>query len=1612
MKKTFLFTFFYACIVLNTSDVFATDNAAIIAFNPPTGAVQRGQQMQATVTIKNTGSTTRSFWVGLSFAGQNASLESWPVGWYDVYPIETSVLNPQQSQTVLFSFILPAWLPMGDFRADTAVWEGFDAENYLMQEPSYDSVRNVTSLSLLNEPSESDLSNSVTFFPIDLYATNTQFSFEDLHSWDWNYTRTQLFPGIVTVIQRIEPLTNGNLRFKVIEKLAQNTEATQIYGDDSGTSGMKSEIILILPENSSIENPRVSINGISVCADWLDETFKTAFRLESIYTGVLPDVKNVSATIKWIVKKLGKAFIEAGLEGVTDQILTGSPPELLGNNNVYILIFDAGEWCTNTAAFNNLEFSFDVKYSNTNYKPIVIIPDIRYEVHNIKEYGIIYGAGSFSPMTWVTGDLAQPVKEYRRQFNIYPASTITLTATSGSHGSINPSGAILVESGDDKTFYATPDPDYVVDKWHRNGLPIQGSDGLGFWELSNIQANITVLVTFKVDTSSSGDLIVDRPAQNPYKTGDNSVMCNGTSPSNTNIVCWENALTGDSDCTENNTGATWSDRVYLDEGSNLITFTAYDASDNPIGSASITVIRSNNNREEIVNTSRNCGIASGQPKDTLTGDVFIGYDETYGYLNERGLIKFDLPSLPLGYTFNSATFSAKTTTLSSENTGGNQLGITLALILENWDESSATWNDQLSPDPYDQVTVNVSKSTNTYSYWNITEIAKKWYNGSSNYGLMMFSQSENCGYDFQRYFQCDKFSLKINYTIETTLPQITITSPTNNPSYTTGSSSILLSGTASDNYQVNRVEYLNQTTGATGTATLNTPSWSCSVPLTAGLNTISVIAFDMSENSDNDTISVLYLTSPTNVSATNDRTDCVFIQWDSVTGAGYYRVYRSESVSGTKTPISEWIDGLSFVDSTATIDVMYYYWVTAAADNLGTGESQFSGSVTGKKIAPPPPPKPASISYPSSSSTGQYIISWFSSDGATSYQLQVSDDGGNTWSEDIYSAQETSYPDNVVKGNYRYRVKATNSGGSSDWTTGTGDCVVYIPPPDTIPDQFTFTDLPDVELNTIYTSNQITVSGFNAETTISTTGGDYSVNEGPYTNLQGKVNNGNTVTVRQTSSGSYSTPTNVTLTIGGESDTFTVTTKNEPHDTIPPEPDPMTWATEPYTNEKSSITMIATTATDSSGVEYYFDETSGNPGGSDSDWQDSPIYTDDGLQAGTTYTYQVKARDKSTNHIETDYSILKSATPQEQLSNLCKFGSFDGLKNVKLTLNDGDNDITFSLTGGGHGEINCDDLYFSTITLFDTNDKSVLTISTKGNVGASVGNIICQGPLKGISAKYIDIDGIIEIGPSTNPKASVTIAFDETFDLKINSKMPIKSLSAKEWFMGSLNAPSVGKITIKVGRAINDDDIFIGDLGIDVNVDGNIGTVKVDGELSGEWLCNAIKSITANTLSGDLILKQKPDSKIKALGNLTVKSYIEDSQILTSGHIGTVKTGAMLNSTCFAGVANPSMDLPDAEPSSFNEVATIKSITIKGIKDEYDESIWGICSSNIAAANIMNAALCYPDNFNIGVPFGLSAGFIKSVKIKDEVGKQSFKNLDKPEDSKKFDDIDLEIRLY
>jgi hypothetical protein len=113
-------------------------------------------------------------------------------------------------------------------------------------------------------------------------------------------------------------------------------------------------------------------------------------------------------------------------------------------------------------------------------------------------------------------------------------------------------------------------------------------------------------------------------------------------------------------------------------------------------------------------------------------------------------------------------------------------------------------------------------------------------------------------------------------------------------------------------------------------------------------------------------------------------------------------------------------------------------------------------------------------------------------------------------------------------------------------------------------------------------------------------------------------------------------------------------------DPYAPKPNPMTWAQVPYASGGNEIYMLATTASDVCGVEYYFANLTITDGSHDSGWQDSNSYTDSGLSDGVTYTYQVKARSKNSNHNETIGSPESSATAARYICTKAIASDFDG----------------------------------------------------------------------------------------------------------------------------------------------------------------------------------------------------------------------------------------------------------------------------------------------------------------------------------------------------------------
>ena len=98
---------------------------------------------------------------------------------------------------------------------------------------------------------------------------------------------------------------------------------------------------------------------------------------------------------------------------------------------------------------------------------------------------------------------------------------------------------------------------------------------------------------------------------------------------------------------------------------------------------------------------------------------------------------------------------------------------------------------------------------------------------------------------------------------------------------------------------------------------------------------------------------------------------------------------------------------------------------------------------------------------------------------------------------------------------------------------------------DVTPNSFSFTNLTDQSLNTLVTSNSVTVSGFDGPLTVSVSGQgnpQLSVSGGSWAS-SGSVSSGQSIRIRLTSSNTYSTTTSAYLNLGMYLTSWSVTTK-------------------------------------------------------------------------------------------------------------------------------------------------------------------------------------------------------------------------------------------------------------------------------------------------------------------------------------------------------------------------------------------------------------------------------------------------------------------------------------
>ena len=275
---------------------------------------------------------------------------------------------------------------------------------------------------------------------------------------------------------------------------------------------------------------------------------------------------------------------------------------------------------------------------------------------------------------------------------------------------------------------------------------------------------------------------------------------------------------------------------------------------------------------------------------------------------------------------------------------------------------------------------------------------------------------------------------------------------------------------------------------------------------------------------------------------------------------------------------------------------------------------------------------PQNVTASAGTYTDKIRITWTGSSGATHYQVYRATSSGGTKSAISAWITAASYDDATATPGqtYYYWVKAaTSSSGAnaSDYSSYDTGWKTLSPPGSVSASKGTFLDKVRISWNGSSGASHYQVYR-------STSSG------GSKTPLCGWITGTTYDETSATPGTTYYYWVKAATSSSGDrsSDYSSYDTGWKGTDINPPNPNPLSWADDPDATSTTCIDMVATMATDPEGssVSYYFDETSGNSGGSDSGWQPSRAYTDCGLSPNTEYRYQVKARDNCGN--ETAYS--------------------------------------------------------------------------------------------------------------------------------------------------------------------------------------------------------------------------------------------------------------------------------------------------------------------------------------------------------------------------------------
>jgi len=165
------------------------------------------------------------------------------------------------------------------------------------------------------------------------------------------------------------------------------------------------------------------------------------------------------------------------------------------------------------------------------------------------------------------------------------------------------------------------------------------------------------------------------------------------------------------------------------------------------------------------------------------------------------------------------------------------------------------------------------------------------------------------------------------------------------------------------------------------------------------------------------------LSAPANIIATTNSLSSITVDWDTVSNATGYYIYRSESTNSAYTLLDSTAYTItSYTDISLSVSVAYYYKI-AAYNNGGIG-------IQSSHVSAATLPAPSNVT--ATADSGSIIVNWSAVSGVTGYYIYRNENDSDTAYTKVGTSTTTLYRDNNTSSDttYYYKIAAYSNVGA------------------------------------------------------------------------------------------------------------------------------------------------------------------------------------------------------------------------------------------------------------------------------------------------------------------------------------------------------------------------------------------------------------------------------------------------------------------------------------------------------------------------------------------------------------------------------------------------------